>query len=341
MSISSSLTALQAAKTNIAAAITAKGGTVNEGDGFSDFATDIGTISGGGTTPDIYPIGSDCRPYGDVVLSSNITSIYNGANTSTGNVHLFANSSTITSVTGSAVTFVGQYAFCNSTSITAVNFPALTTVSSNAFTDTSGLTSITFPPTIQILGQQAFYRAGLTSLTLPSGEVTINANAFSNCLALQTISLGADSGAGTISLSGDTQFANCTSLVSADVSRCNRITTGMFRMNSENTTFTTLVLPAVTYAGGFTAVNNNNPIYRCCGLQNITVGSGWSLNVMFSDDSTNFSNEITHDSIVGIFNALADYTGGTVHTIRFGATNLARVTEAEIAIATAKNWTVS
>lgn len=341
MSISSSLTALQAAKTNIAAAITAKGGTVNEGDGFADFAADIGTISGGGTMPDIYPIGSDCRPYGDVVLSSNITSIYNGANINAGNMHLFANSTTITSVTGTAVTLIGEHAFYNSASITAVNFPALTTVNTYAFGGTSSLTSITFPPTIQELRRLSLSASGITSFTLPSAEVIINTNAFLSCLALQTINLGATSGTGTITLSGDAQFASCTSLVSADVSRCNGITTGMFRMNSVNTTFTTLVLPAVTYAGGFTVTNNNNPIYRCCGLQNITVGDGWSLNVMFSDDSTNFSNEITHDSIVGIFNALADYTGDTAHWLRFGATNLARVTEAEIAIATAKNWTVS
>lgn len=51
MSISISLTALQTAKTDIANAITAKGGTVNPGDGFSDFAADIGTITGGGSGP--------------------------------------------------------------------------------------------------------------------------------------------------------------------------------------------------------------------------------------------------------------------------------------------------
>lgn len=50
MSIAESIAALQADKAAIAAAITAKGGTVNEGDGYNDFATDIGTISGGGAT---------------------------------------------------------------------------------------------------------------------------------------------------------------------------------------------------------------------------------------------------------------------------------------------------
>lgn len=45
MSVTTALAALQAAHTDISAAITSKGGTVNTGDGFSDFATGIGTIS--------------------------------------------------------------------------------------------------------------------------------------------------------------------------------------------------------------------------------------------------------------------------------------------------------
>ena len=42
--ISQNLEKLVAAKNAIAAAITAKGGTVNAGDGFEEFAADIGTI---------------------------------------------------------------------------------------------------------------------------------------------------------------------------------------------------------------------------------------------------------------------------------------------------------
>lgn len=47
MSIASSLEALAQAKEDIAAAIVAQGGTVGEGDGFADFATDIATITTG------------------------------------------------------------------------------------------------------------------------------------------------------------------------------------------------------------------------------------------------------------------------------------------------------
>ena len=51
MSVTTALAALQAAHTDISAAITSKGGTVNTGDGFSDFATGIGTITSG--TPSV------------------------------------------------------------------------------------------------------------------------------------------------------------------------------------------------------------------------------------------------------------------------------------------------
>jgi hypothetical protein len=62
MSILTEISRLQTAKSDIAAAITAKGGTVNSGDGFSDFATDIGTIpTGGGGSP--APVEKDVNFY--------------------------------------------------------------------------------------------------------------------------------------------------------------------------------------------------------------------------------------------------------------------------------------
>lgn len=60
-SIAESLTALENAKQDIADAITAKGGTVGDGDGYADFAEDIGTISGGVT------------PTGSITLTDNGT----------------------------------------------------------------------------------------------------------------------------------------------------------------------------------------------------------------------------------------------------------------------------
>jgi hypothetical protein len=51
--------------------------------------------------------------------------------------------------------------------------------------------------------------------------------------------------------------------------------------------------------------------------------------------------QLTHDSLMSIINALKDYStiGGT-HTITLGTVNLAKLTDAEKAIATQKGWTL-
>lgn len=48
-----------------------------------------------------------------------------------------------------------------------------------------------------------------------------------------------------------------------------------------------------------------------------------------------------HESLVNILNNLTDLTGQSAKTITFGATNLAKLTDEEKAIATNKNWTLS
>lgn len=53
---------------------------------------------------------------------------------------------------------------------------------------------------------------------------------------------------------------------------------------------------------------------------------------------------LTHDSLLSIINALADYsadTSGTVWTVTLGATNLAKLSEDDIAIAEQKGWVLA
>lgn len=66
---------------------------------------------------------------------------------------------------GSPVTSIGNWAFANCTSLTSVSIP-------------SGVTSI---------GNWSFSDSGLTSVSIPSGLVNIGMYAFSNCSALATI----------------------------------------------------------------------------------------------------------------------------------------------------------
>lgn len=54
-----------------------------------------------------------------------------------------------------------------------------------------------------------------------------------------------------------------------------------------------------------------------------------------------WSEQLTHDSLMSIINCLADYsedTSGTVWTVTLGETNLAKLTDEEQQIATAKGW---
>ena len=345
MSISDSLTALQTAKSDIATAITAKGGTVNAGDGFSDFATDIGTITGGGTTPDITPINSSGRPYGAVQLSSNITSI---GSTVSGNYgySTFNNNSLITSINAPSVTTIERYALQNDTNLATITIPNLQYIQPYAF-DRAGANvadGFTFDFSgVASIGGSAFTYSGLagnvvipssvtswttgtpsegitahfqyctrvTSIAFNQSETTIPNLICTGCTGLTSVTLGQ-----ATNNIGQSSFRNCTSL--STVSILGNISTSAFSQYT----------------------NTNNPFYGCTAIENVTV-SGWDANAVFSDDTSNFSNVYSHDSIVSIFNALTDYTGGTAHWVRFGATNLARVSAEEIAVATAKNWTVS
>ena len=74
---------------------------------------------------------------------------------------------------------------------------------------------------------------------------------------------------------------------------------------------------------------------NCSRLKNVTfegeIGYGFDVSK---------ATEITHDSLMSIINALETKTSGT-HTMTFGATNLAKLTDAEKAIATQKGWTLA
>ena len=57
-----------------------------------------------------------------------------------------------------------------------------------------------------------------------------------------------------------------------------------------------------------------------------------------------WSKKLTHDSLMSAINALYDYsadTSGKTYTLTIGATNLAKLTDAEKAIATQKGWSLA
>lgn len=78
----------------------------------------------------------------------------------------------------------------------------------------------------------------------------------------------------------------------------------------------------------------------CINLRVIEIVS----NIKISGISLSPCAKLNHDTLLRFLNALHDYsddTSGTVHTITFGATNLAKLTAEEIAVGTNKGWTIS
>ena len=53
------------------------------------------------------------------------------------------------------------------------------------------------------------------------------------------------------------------------------------------------------------------------------------------------STQFTEAALVEIIGNLADQTGGTARTLTMGATNMAKLTQADIDALTAKNWTLA
>lgn len=78
----------------------------------------------------------------------------------------------------------------------------------------------------------------------------------------------------------------------------------------------------------------------CGNLENVTFEGTLEKN----GANFRYSPKLTHDSLMSFINALADKTAdtsGTTWSATLGATNLAKLTDAEKAIATGKGWTLA
>lgn len=73
------------------------------------------------------------------------------------------------------------------------------------------------------------------------------------------------------------------------------------------------------------------------GLKNIVIGGEICSNISFSACT-----KLTHDSLMSIINHLKDFSGTTTtRALTLGSTNLAKLTDAEKAIATQKGWSLA
>lgn len=204
--IAENLQRLQTARTNIATAITTKGGTVTSGDGFEDFVTDIATIPSGGGQ----------------------------AETDLANMISRANNASVT--IPNSVTTIGREVFYNWEGLTSVTIPnSVTTIGISAFQGCVNLSSITIPNSVTTISDQAFMSCwGLTSVTVPDTVTSLGASAFANCRRIISATIG--NGVPTL---GDYAFSSCTNLTSVTIG--NGVTT-ISRYAFRNTALTDIYI---------------------------------------------------------------------------------------------------
>ena len=83
-----------------------------------------------------------------------------------------------------------------------------------------------------------------------------------------------------------------------------------------------------------------------CAIQNAFMSCSSLAEIRFSENispvglSLSACNNLSHDSILNLLNALAVKSGST-YSVTLGSTNLAKLTDAEKAIATQKGWTLA
>lgn len=141
----------------------------------------------------------------------------------------------------------------------------------------------------------------LTNVIIPNNIKTIKGSAFGKCTSLTNVTFP-----NSIRYMGGYMFNGCTSLVSVTIPN-SVISIGTYMFNG------------------------------CTNLTNVTLGNNFNCNNLDLSVSTKYS----VDTLVAMLTALADRTGQTAYTLTIGATNLAKLSDDQRAIATDKNWTLA
>lgn len=184
------------------------------------------------------------------------------------------------------------------------------------------LKSVVLPDSTVEISEYAFsYCSALESITFGSGLFSISSFAFYNCTDLNTINFS--TGIETISANA---FKNCFSIERLELPS-SLVTV------SQQAFYLCKNLKYLYIPKGINYIASDTFSY-CSNLENIVLEDGFDNdNLIFSD-----TNKLTREVMVNMINALSSRVGKTKHTLRLGNTNLAKLTDEDLAIATAKNW---
>lgn len=143
----------------------------------------------------------------------------------------------------------------------------------------------------------------LTEFVIPEGVTEIASSCFSNYSVLRSVKISA-----SVMSIGSSSFRDCTSLQRVEITNPN--------MNN-----------LYQYAG------SGSPFYGCSAITEFIIPQGFNANYLRI-----YSNNLTVDSVVNMFNALADRTNQSAYSLYLTQKVIDQLSDEEKAIPVSKNW---
>ena len=247
-----------------------------------------------------------------LVLPNGAASIKGGSNEINSS---FKNFTALTSVSGSAVETIGDYAFASCASLTAVSFPAATDIGHFAFYDCDALTTVSLPA-VSSIGEHAFRDcAALTTVSLPA-VTSINYRAFASCTALTAVNLPA-----TLTTISVNPFAGCINLATITVASGNPNYSAQNGMLLNKTGTTLIAYPGATGAVTLNTVSSigSSAFQGCTSLTTVSLPAAVSIDSSVFTGCTSLA-ELSLPAATSIGAQTFGFTGTGALTVTLGST---------------------
>ena len=324
----------------------------------------------------IYPIDTTGLPTGDVTVPNSVTTLSSSIFQNNKNVTSVSLPSKMSALNNNSfsgcsnlqevniplnATSIPSYCFHNCSTLNTVSIlDNITSIKDFAFSKCTNLKNISIEEGANYsIARHAFDRCD--SLTNEDVEnilshvdlsSTLGDYIFLGCQGITDI---------TVKVVGESMFNSCPNLVNARIlsflstnilgnsvfGSCSKLETcylpdGITRIGAtvfaDCTSLKKVYLPSsINSATNNSLAISNYHIFRNCSvLEEVQLGKDWNMSLLLS-----MSDNFTVDSMVAMFNNLKDLTNETAKTLTLGATNLAKLSDEQKAIATNKNWTLA